>query len=587
MKKIYLILSALIVALTLSECKKSNFLDDKTSGLTQQTVFSDSTNTMGFLTRIYEDAPFSFNKYRWDNGGLEQGTDDSEFTLGSPQRRANVISHATWTPDIFNPTAYGLPDMWVTPYTNIRRVNLLLQQLPNTPLSASRKQLVAGEARFLRAWYYENLIINFGGVPLIGDKVYGITDVITTTRSSFADCVKYITSELDAAAAILPVTSSNIDYGRITKGTCMGLKSRLLLYAASPLFNGAPYVTATPEQTPLVGYGSYDKKHWQDAADAALALINTGYYSLNVDNATAPGYGFYQVFLNRVNPEYIFSYNRSPNRDFEAFYNPPSRGGSKYGQPTQNLVDCFPMMNGKAITDPTSGYDPNNPYVNRDPRFGYSIIYNGSNYFLASANAQKPVFTFAGAASDGFPNTLTGYYSRKMCDVNISNNSAFNATRGWPLMRYAEILLNYAEAINETGQTSLAYPVLQQLRVRAGITPNPDGLYGLAPNMSVAAMRTVIQNERRVELAFEGQRWDDERRWKVAMDTQNGFLKWMYITKTGANTYNYQVVNAVTAPTLYAANPAKVHIFYPYDYLMPISTTDMRDIPGMIQNPGY
>jgi hypothetical protein len=186
---------------------------------------------------------------------------------------------------------------------------------------------------------------------------------------------------------------------------------------------------------------------------------------------TAPGYGFYQVFLNRVNPEFIIFQNRSANRDMEGFYNMPTRGGAYNAMPTQNLVDAFPMKNGKAISDASSGYDPNNPYKNRDPRFEYSIVYNESMYYLASANAQRQVLTYENAPSDGFTQAgqTTGYYSRKMCDANISANSSFNSNRGWSLMRYAEVLLNYAEAINETGKTDLAYAPLIALRDRAGI----------------------------------------------------------------------------------------------------------------------
>lgn len=577
MKKILLILSA-ILTLALAQCKKATFLDNKTTGLTEQTVFADSANTMGFLTRIYEDAPFAFNKNRWDSGGLEQGTDDSEFTLTSPARRSIIIANATWTADNF-----GFPEFWTTPWTNIRRVNLLLSKMASVPLSQARKQLVTGEARFLRAWYYENLIINFGGVPLIGDKVYTVDDDITVPRNTFADCVAYIVSELDAASKLLPTGRNTADFGRITSGACLALKARILLYAASPLFNNTPYVTATAAQTPLIGYGSYDVKRWQDAADAALAVINSGTYSLYVDNTTASGYGFYQVFLNRVNPEFIFAYGRAPNRDFESFYNPPSRGGSKLGQPTQNIVDCFPMKNGKAITDPTSGYNADDPYVNRDPRFGYSIIYNGSLYYSASSNSKQPVFTYVGAPSDGFGNTLTGYYSRKMCDENISNNSSFNTNRSWSLIRYAEILLSYAEAINETGQTQLAYAPMRLLRARAGIDAGADGNYGLKANMSVAEMRTVVQNERHIELFYENSRWDDVRRWKIAMTTQNGFLNYMYITKVGAG-YTYKVVNALTQP---AQNPAKIHIFYPYSYLLCLQKSEILKNPSMIQNPGY
>jgi hypothetical protein len=411
---------------------------------------------------------------------------------------------------------------------------------------------------------------------LIKDQVFGITDIINLPRNTYAECVDYLVKELDTAATLLPAPNeyAEQDYGRITKGACMGLQSRILLYAASPLFNGGGEASGA-DLAKIVSYPSYDVKYWQQAAAAAEAVINSGYYSLYQDNSTAPGYGFYQVFLKRVNNEYMFAFHRPGNRDFESFYNPPSRGGDKYSQPTENLARAFPMKNGKAITDATSGYDPTHPYTNRDPRFNYSFIYNGSLYYSTTSNGKIPVYTYEGAPSDGFGATTTGYYSRKMCDENISNNSSFNTERGWPLIRYAEMLLNYAEAINEAGQTDLAYPKLITLRERAGIEPGADGMYGLKSGMSVAEMREIIRNERRIELAFEDHRWHDIRRWKIAMVVGNAFNDCMKITKNGDN-YTYNVVSSI-----------RRHNFRPEMYLLPIPDGEIRKMPAMLQNPGW
>jgi hypothetical protein len=236
------------------------------------------------------------------------------------------------------------------------------------------------------------------------------------------------------------------------------------------------------------------------------------------------------------------------------------------------------MKNGKAITDPTSGYDPNNPYVNRDPRFRYSIIYNGAKFAL-NGSTQADVFTYVGAPTDGFidpfPSYTTGYYSRKMCD---SSSTSTNPNRAWPLIRYAEILLNYAEAINETGQTALAYPKLAELRKRAGIDSGANKLYGMKPNMTVEEMRTFIQNERRIELMNEDHRWNDIRRWKIAVTlftANNGFNQKMRITKTGS-TYTYSVV-----PSHFQ------HKFRPEMYLMPIPYDEIVKMPALVQNPGW
>ncbi len=573
MKKILPIIAVLVA---IAACKPdTDFLDPKTNALTEEVVFSDSIRTMGFLSRIYSDAGYSFNKGRWNGASnLDESGDDSEFKFNGVTQPSVVMYAGTLNPF----TTFGVSDFWNTPYTNIRRVNLLLAKLPTSPLSANTQKRVSGEARFLRAWYYFQLVTNFGGVPLIGDKVFGLDDNINLPRNTYTECVNYVTTELDAAAAILPTNTEYAEenYGRITKGACQALKSRMLLYAASPLFNGSPE-TKDPEMAKLVSNPTYDAGAWQKAADAAQVVINSGQYALFKGTGTTPGIGFYQVFLTRVNNEYIFFQNRSANRDFENHYNMQSRGGQLNGMPTQNIVDAFPMKNGKAITDPASGYDPKNPYVNRDPRFNYTIIYNESLYFLTSSNSLQPVLTYEGAPSDGYSATgpNTGYFNRKMCDANIAANSSTNTNRGWPLIRYAEMLLNYAEAINEAGQTALAYPKLVELRTRAGIDPGTDKLYGMKADMTKDEMREFIRNERRIELAYEDHRWNDIRRWKIATAVNNGFNKRMRIVKTG-NTYTYQVTESI-----------RRHNFRPEQYLNPLPDSEIRKMPLAKQNPGW
>nr|MBP6688138.1 RagB/SusD family nutrient uptake outer membrane protein [Lacibacter sp.] len=332
--------------------------------------------------------------------------------------------------------------------------------------------------------------------------------------------------------------------------------------------------------------------YWQAAADAAQAVISTSIYSLMVNNTTKPGYGFYDVFLQRVNPEYIFGYYRPANRDFEGFYNPRTRGGStNRSLPTQDLVDCFPMKNGIQPLNPdgtvnaASGYSATNPYVNRDPRFNYSIIFNGSSYFN-NTGGLSPVYTFLNGTGtipaptqtiDAFDaGTTTGYFSRKMCDSMISANSGANTNRAWPLIRYAEVLLNYAEAINETGQTNLAYPKLIELRQRAGIDPGPGNIYGLKDGMTKEEMRETIRNERRIELAFEDHRWHDIRRWKIAMVTNNKFNNVMKITKNSNGSYTYERRTSI-----------RKHNFRPEMYLMPIPDGEINKMPALLQNPGW
>jgi hypothetical protein len=594
MKKVAIII---LILAGFTACKKSNsFLDGQAITLDENAVFTDSTRTMAFLTGIYSDIAFSFNKGRWSShGNTEQATDDGEYAYSGTAQAAVILYNGS-----ISPTAYAsqtaLLDFWNTPYANIRRANLMLNKVASTPLSAALQARVKGETKFLRAWYYAQLMTCYGGVPVVGDNVYGKDDIINIPRETFANTVKYISDELDAAATLLPAAyPADIDYGRVTKGACMALKSRILLYAASPLFNGGSAST-DPALASLVSYPAANAIYWQAAADAANAVINSNQYTLYVDNTNplTPGYGFYNVFLQRLIPipgkdEYIFGYYRAANRDMEGVYNPPTRGGAKNTMPTQDLVDAFPMKNGlqpfnaDGTVNVASGYSATNPYANRDPRFNYTIIFNGALYFSTTTNNKAPVYTFingtgaTGQTADAFNvGTTTGYFVRKMCDENISSNSSSNTNRAWPLIRYAEILLNYAEAINETGQTALAYPKLILLRQRAGIDPGIDGLYGLKANMTQDEMRTVVRNERRIELSFEDLRWHDIRRWKIAMVVCNQYNKVMRVTKNSNGTYTYDKLESV-----------RRHNFRPEMYLLPIPDPEIQKMPAMRQNPGW
>ncbi len=239
------------------------------------------------------------------------------------------------------------------------------------------------------------------------------------------------------------------------------------------------------------------------------------------------------------------------------------------------------MINGKPISDPASGYDPNNPYVNRDPRFANTIIYNESMLWWGNFSSMRPVYTFDNVAPHfptsaqdqfGANGTTTGYYGRKMAEVNTSSNTE----RGWPLIRYAEILLNYAEAINETGQPELAVPKLIEIRNRAGIEPGDNGRYGIPVGVTVAQLREIIHNERRIELAFEGgHRYFDLRRWKMMQEgaRQNEVMR---ITRNADGTYTYNRDLSI-----------RVHNFRPALYLYPIPQSEINKMPLMVQNPGY
>jgi starch-binding outer membrane protein, SusD/RagB family len=172
-------------------------------------------------------------------------------------------------------------------------------------------------------------------------------------------------------------------------------------------------------------------------------------------------------------------------------------------------------------------------------------------------------------------NQNTGYFVRKMTNTENGNNTE----RGWGLIRYAEILLNFAEAKNEIGQTAEAYAKLKMIRERAGIEAGADGMYGIKPDMTKEEMRDFIRNERRIELAFEDHRYHDIRRWKIAGQVNNGFNDRLRIVRSGTSpnfTYTYMVVPSI-----------RRHNFRPEHYLLPLPELEVRRMPAMVQNPGY
>ncbi|MBB5394093.1 RagB/SusD family nutrient uptake outer membrane protein [Mucilaginibacter sp. AK015] len=583
MRKIYfkLVAYSLFLALFLfASCKKDGFLGQTTtSNLTEETVFKDSANTVRFLAGIYENVGFSASAKRFTygpspfnqtpNGGLDASSDEAEvYNSGGSTALA-------WETGTIN-AAVVTDDAYRISYTNIRSVNQLLKNLPNVPINAFAKAQMKAEARFLRAWYYAILLKHYGGIHLLGDSIYTYTDKIPAGRNTYEECVNYIVAECDAAATDLPNTQTGLNYGRASKGACLALKARVLLYAASPLFNGQS-LTGTKNDA-VLGYPGFDKERWRIARDAAAAVIGLGVYQLNVDNSK-PGIGFQNLFTQRYNTEYIFELMRpSDNSDLEELFQPPSRTGKNGAFPLQGLVDAFPMANGKAITDPTSGYDPQDPFNGRDPRLDFTVIRDQTLLQNRLVPGFTPVNIFQGnykGISTGpdavHVGTSTGYYTNKMLSPNaVSQDFMHNTERVLPLMRYAEVLLNYAEAANEyEGPTTQVYAAVEAIRQRAGLMP-----YQLPAGLDQAGMRLAIQNERRIELAFEAHRFWDVRRWKIAEQTDNIQTKGLEINRNG-NAATYTIFNV------------RKRNFRPAMYLWPLPQTEVAKSPELFQNPGY
>jgi len=538
----------------------------------------DSAGTLAlqFLSTCYQQAlPNGHNRVGGDY--LDAASDDavsSQVTISKVQQIATgAYSAATPNGD----------DIWARNYAAIRDCNVFINDIYRVPLAEklpNGQPAIAAyrsEARFLRAWLYFELVKRYGGVPLLGDTVFTITQNVQVPRNSFADCINYIVSECnnikDSLRTVAMITGTN--YGRITKGAAMALKTEALMLAASPLYNGGN-IDGTD---PLTGYPAYDATRWQAAAQAAQDVINLGVYSLMPD--------FKNIFTTQAQPigantESIFWVQIGANSSVEKSNSPigfSSAGAQGNTSVTQNLVDAFPTDSGYAITDSGVGYDPNNPYQNRDPRLLATVFCNGTSFWL-----NRAIQTYDGGADKpggSVVQTKTGYYMRKFMgpwETAQGTTQFGNTYHDYIYFRYAGILLDYAEATNESsGPSADVYNVLFQLRQRAGIFPGANGYYGLPMNMDQATMRAAIQNEKRIEMAFEEKRYWDIRRWKIAASVYNSApLVGMDIVQPGNGLLSYNRVPVLTTS-----------FKDPQMYLYPIPYSEVVKNPQMKQNPGW
>ncbi len=585
--KFITLFTALIAVLAISSCKKAGFLDRKTETLTEDKVFADSALTIGFVNDMYAYTGQDVVPYRYTNitspGTNDYACFDEQTTLATSYYSApqQGLMGGTYTA-----TNYALNNYWTTYYRKIRQAALFLQNVSVTPLSAQRKARLTAEARYLRAFFYIGLIRFYGGIQIMPNETLSVDDILISKRNTYKECVDYVVSELDEAAKGLPsaIAQESAEYGHATRGAALALKARILLTAASPLFNGNSYSTDA-SILPYITYSqAYNAALWQKAADAMKAVIDLNDYALVEDNVTRPGHGFWKFAIKgRKSSEHIIPYMVANGTSLETIRFPRGRAGAAagYSNPTDNAVQYFGMKNGKAITDPTSGYDPANPFMNRDPRFAYSIIYNQAPVWRSgSGTTLVPVDIYFNKASNALSAdgiqvyyTKTGYYSRKM--ANDSTGTSASIQRALPVIRYAEILMGYAEALNELGQTEAAVAILNQVRKRAGIDPGANQRYGIDATVTKDALRKIIQNDYVAEFLMEGHFWYDTRRWRIAEITEAQPMNSNYISRELNGTYTYEKRLALSVNWQQRA------------YLAPIPQAEIDKSATLIQNPGW
>ncbi len=508
------------------------FSFDETSALTEDMVFQGVGSQRNFLFNIFSYLPRMDNSV--GNSMLDCASDDAEYIndFSSIQRFNSGNITVSLNPD----------DRWTHNYAGIQKCNKFLEKATVEsldtyknnnnkdrdgqgyyPLVLKNLQYLRAEARFLRAFFYFELIKRYGGVPIItsSDSINFDAKKISLTRNTFHECVGFIVTELNKTIPDLAYIHDTSDgllgqTGRATYGAGLALKSRLLLYAASPLFN--------PDNDPEL---------WEKAAGAAHDLLREkSRYELE--------YTYGTLFLTQNSTELIFERRIPDSNTFERDNFPIGYDGGNTGTcPSQNLVDAYEMRStGLPIHAEGSGYNENNPYQGRDPRLTETVLYNTSFW------SGREVQTWNGGL-DAPPiqnASKTGYYLKKYLNQNVKIGSGQNITQRhtWYLFRMGEIYLNFAEAANElmdnpdqkTEWGMSARDAVNVIRKRARMPNFPEG-------MTKEAFREKLRNERRVELAFEGHRFWDVRRWNIGKETLGADLRGVVVEKISNNQYRY------------------------------------------------
>lgn len=538
MKRIIVLLAIPVVLL--SSCKDLLVpeIENNRDLNPNQYVPNDARFPFGILLNGYNRIPtnsWSFN---------DVATDDA---VTNDQNNGFLkMANGQWTANN-NPIS-----QWTNAFAGIQYINILLKDVDTvqwaTDKTVSRlfNLRVKGEAYGLRALLYYHLLQTHGGmgqggtllgVPLILEP-QGSDANFNQPRATFDACMKQIYSDLTTAEGLLPLDFENVNnpsqipakFGSATAeqyNRAMGINFRGLVSGriVKAIRSKAALLAASP------AFAAGNSATWADAANYAGELLTM---KGGVAGLAANGLTWYAntseiaALADGANPaEILWRNNHGDNRDLEQQHFPPSLFGSGRLNPTQNLVDAFPTLTGYPITDGAGGYDAANPYNNRDPRLKTYVLVNGG-----TAGASGTVINTAadGPTNDALnkveTSTRTGYYLRKLLrqDVNLNPNSANNQRHYKPHIRYTEIFLNYAEAANEawgpmgTGNNGFsAYDVIKAIRKRAGIGLTNGDAYLESVKGDKEQMRTLIHNERRLELCFEGFRFWDLRRWKAPL----------------------------------------------------------------------
>lgn len=598
MKQVIYIIAVVACVTGATSCKKSFMNLQPSDKFSDEAVWKDPALMQLFVNNIYLGVPHGFS-----NIMMSSLVDESMYNadFGS----SNV------TKSLLSPSDYGIFDEnfwtgnrqrgmnWSMVYKFIRSANLYFEKSVGAPFSSEdEKNKLKGQVHFLRAYLYHNLVSMYGGVPIV-KGTYGLTGEFNVPRNSFEDCINFIVADLDTAASLLPLEMTGNDVGRATKGAALALKSRVLLHAASDMYNTNGSWAGGFTNNELLGYTGGDRAaRWQAALDASKAVIDLGEYAMYMPNSASAEEAiknYTDIFLQKQTSEDIFVRFFTPKIDENwdgynpGLYNNPN-GWHGWGSntPVGQHVDAYEMADG-SVFDWGNAAHKAAPYQNRDPRFYASILFDGAVWrprqsdavardpigIVQTAYVEKPDGTVVPGLDtrngplEDWNGTYTGYYMRKFIDPAV--DAQYNKQdQPWRYIRYTEVLLNYAEAAMELGLEVEAKTFINMIRKRAFM---PD------ITESGAALKERYRNERRIELAFEDHRYFDVRRWLIAPDA--------YTDAEGVSIRHKVDASGNILESTYTPVMVQEREWKPSFYLFPIKLDEMNRNDQLIQNPQY
>lgn len=585
--------------------------------LSEDVVWGDASLAEAFVSELYG----GLGQGGFDEQMLASLTDEAIFT--HPGR--NITTH---TEGRINPADPGWINgslSWVNMYSRIRACNLALANFaaPKFPNANNIVDRLTGESKFMRAYYYHQLLRYFGGVPIV-DKAFSLNDTdFLGARNTYEEVLNFIVKDLDDAAAKLD--GKSLQKGRATKAAALALKSRVLLYAASdmadiPTAKVKNKVLAAYSKPELLGIVSGNRQErWQKAKAAAKAVLDLPGLGFQT-NLTAPvsadlgatNYMNQSLSQNGGQNEMIFGryfiQSKNENGGRVGLFNGPNGYNNWAGNtPIQELIDDYEMMDGTKF-DWSKPEHAANPYANRDPRLRSTILYEGSPWKPRSASAspldpanqiqtgeyevnpggvKKVHFGLDTRKSsiEDWNGSYTGYYMRKFTNPSpaIVDQNTWQQIP-WPFLRYTEAILNYAEACIELGEDAEAKTWLNKIRFRVGMP---------AITETGEELKAKYRNERRIELVFEEHRYHDARRWMIAPTTlgrKASIINVKGTLKEGKTVaiYKFDPANYDYKFTVGKIDPGKENRNWDDKiYFLPIHRDEMNRNNKLVQNPGY